>query len=141
MALEAVPEVATVSTGHMGMRMLRAKALGMDQRDVLLLLYRVPVVFLWDDECAPPWLHAAPMCILRAPPAPLRWGCTCPAVARCVLLSLCCSGLPCNWPAVPCRLCSGAAGKGPISVCPGSLPHERRPADGGLEAARCTPAV
>lgn len=52
MTLEGVPEVAQVSTAQMGLRMLRAKALGMPQRDVLLLLYRVPVVFLWDDECA-----------------------------------------------------------------------------------------
>eukprot|EP00892_Ulva_mutabilis_P011479 jgi/Ulvmu1/8703/UM047_0043.1 len=50
MTLDAVPEVAGVSTGQMGLRMLRAKALGMEQRDVLRLLYRVPVTFVWDDE-------------------------------------------------------------------------------------------
>lgn len=52
--LDLVPEVAQVSTGQMGMRMLQAKALGMQQRQLLRLLADVPVSFLWEDYCAPP---------------------------------------------------------------------------------------
>lgn len=79
MTLEGVPEVAQVSTAQMGLRMLRAKALGMPQRDVLLLLYRVPVVFLWDDECAPLCPAHHPV----SPPASLLLPCLPAVSARC----------------------------------------------------------
>ena len=51
-AVQALPQLANMSAGTMGMRVLRCKALGMDRAQIVRLVSVAPVVMMWEDECA-----------------------------------------------------------------------------------------